>query len=479
MVLVVSLLATPFTVRLLGSDGYGLLALVTALIAYVGVVDLGMGVAATRFASEAFAGGDERREAAAVWTAAAITLVPSALVTIVIWLTAPVIVEGVLDLGPNLEASAVLSLRLGSLALVGRVLGAVLNTPELVRLRWDLYVLITNGTGIAQVVAVPLVVAAGGGVGSAVGVMAASAGVAAVLHVLVGVRLAPAMRRFSVQRAMARPLIRFGGGLVVANVLGVVLGNAERFILASTDPIRSVGHYSLAASLSAVIAVVPIAICQPLMPAFARLDAGADVDQSAQLYRRALTSILAGVLPIAVVLSVIGRPFLDLWAGSEFGDASIGPLRVLLLGVVVNACAFVPYNFLIGTGATKVIVRCHLYELALYPLYAVPIILRFGAIGAAAVWTLRLVLVTGFLVRAAARKGGASTAPFGKVMTDLGPAIGVLALPVVADAVVDGSIIPGAVLMATLPVYAWLAWRRALDDADRTQILRLLRIGGR
>jgi len=473
-VLVVSFVATPFTVRLLGPEGYGLLALVNSLIAYVTVIDLGMGTASTRFASDAYARGDEREEAAAVWTASAITLVPSTIVAAIIWLTAPAIAHRVLHLQPNLLGSGALALRLGSVALVARILASVLNTPELVRLRWDLYVLVTNGSGVAQVVVVPIVVAFGAGVGGAVGVIAVAAVAATVLHFIVGAKLAPALRRPSVRPDLARPLIRFGGGLVVANVLGLVLGSGERLILAATYPIRAMAHYSVAANLSQVIAVVPIAICQPLLPAFSRLAAGSDTGQASQLYRRALTSILVGILPIAVVLAVIGKPFLSLWAGGEYGQASVTPLRILLIGVVVNACAFVPYNFLLGHGASRAIVRCHLLELPLYPLYAFALIARFGATGAALVWTLRLVLVSGVLFLAAARRGGAGAAELKRVGAGLAPAVAVLLLPLAVESLVGGVAVTIATLVVTLPAYAWLAWGRALGEADRTQILALV-----
>jgi O-antigen/teichoic acid export membrane protein len=262
--------------------------------------------------------------------------------------------------------------------------------------------------------------------------------------------------------------------LVVANVLGLLLGSGERYILAVTHPIRTIAHYSVAANLSQVIAVVPIAVCQPLLPAFSRLEAVRDAEQSAALYRRALTSILVAILPLALAVAVVGKPFLNLWAGPEYGSASIGPLRLLLIGVVVNSCAFVPYNFLLGIGASNVIVRCHLLELPLYPLYALPLISKFGATGAAAVWTLRLVLVTGIMFVAAARHGAAASAPLRRTLARIGPSATVLVVPLAAEVVARNELVPAAILLVALPVYAWLAWTRVLHDDDRTQILRFL-----
>src|SRR5437660_2137669 len=68
VVLIASLIATPFTIRLLGPEAYGLLALVNVLLGYLAFADLGMGLASTQLGSEAHALGDKLREATMTWT---------------------------------------------------------------------------------------------------------------------------------------------------------------------------------------------------------------------------------------------------------------------------------------------------------------------------------------------------------------------------------------------------------------------------
>ena len=48
-VMVASLVATPFTIRMLGPESYGVLALVNVLVGYLAFTDVGMGLTATRF----------------------------------------------------------------------------------------------------------------------------------------------------------------------------------------------------------------------------------------------------------------------------------------------------------------------------------------------------------------------------------------------------------------------------------------------
>src|SRR5438270_5493921 len=46
--------ATPFVIRLLGAEQYGVLSLINVMIGYLAFADMGMGMASTRFGGEAF-----------------------------------------------------------------------------------------------------------------------------------------------------------------------------------------------------------------------------------------------------------------------------------------------------------------------------------------------------------------------------------------------------------------------------------------
>src|SRR5439155_14311943 len=82
----VSLFTTPFVIRFLGSEQYGVLVLVGLIPAYFAFADLGMGIASTKFASEAYSQGDNTKEAETVWTAAMIASASSIIIGMPIFL---------------------------------------------------------------------------------------------------------------------------------------------------------------------------------------------------------------------------------------------------------------------------------------------------------------------------------------------------------------------------------------------------------
>ena len=132
--LAVSFISTPFVIRFLGSEAYGVLLLVGLIPTYFSFADLGMGVASTKFASEAFGQGDQVKEAQVVWTATIIALITSLVVAIPIFIFSFQIIS-VLNVPEHLQTQASVALRIASAAFVLGILGSVLNSPMLARLR--------------------------------------------------------------------------------------------------------------------------------------------------------------------------------------------------------------------------------------------------------------------------------------------------------------------------------------------------------
>src|SRR5438132_1686279 len=94
--LLATLAATPFVIRLLGAESYGLLALINVLIAHLTFADMGMGWASTRFGSEAYARRDEEGEATVIWTALLLAALSSFLIALLMFVGTRLLVSEVL-----------------------------------------------------------------------------------------------------------------------------------------------------------------------------------------------------------------------------------------------------------------------------------------------------------------------------------------------------------------------------------------------
>ena len=473
-----TLIATPFVIRLLGPEQYGILALVNVMIGYLSFADLGMGWASTRFASEAHAQGDDQREAATVWTALFLAAGPALLVALTLALGARPIVESLLRLPVYLQETGVLALRFAALGFLGRAFALIMNTPEVVRLRMDLLGLINVGTIVGQIFLVPVVLYLGGGLTDAAGIIAGTALLCALLHTAVGMRLLPELRRPRIDKALLKPLGRFGLGVMLSSLTTMVFVHADKFLITRYASVRALAYYSVAFNLSVLLTQAPLAIAQSLLPAFSQLQAHPERTGLQQLYHRALQGSLFWVVPAALLLCVVARPFFTLWAGPEYGRESTLPLYILAAGLVFEVMAVVPYTLLNAVGRSDLIARCHLIVMIPYLVVSAILISWYGAAGAAAAWSARALLTTLAFAIAVKRvvRFGFSPLPQ-KAGAYLG-AVLLLATPVVvAWLLTDQIAIRLAVAFVAFASYAALIMMRVLTDVERKQILSLVPFG--
>ena len=476
LVLLAAMVATPFTVRLLGPSGYGTWALLQTSLTLATLTDLGMATASTKFATEQFVRGDARNEAAVVWTALLITGLGTALLAIAMGIWAPTIVIHLLHAHGRLLVTDVMALRIVcGLFLVQSIAGTA-NTPQLVRLRWRDYTIITQGANFMLVAGVPLAVAlVSGNVVTAAAVGLGATGLGAVGNFLLAAHLQPALRRIHVNRRLLRPLLAYGGALSVAALAAIPLTTGERFALAFNRPPNVVAYYALAASLGTILAEVPQQLIGPLLPGLVRLEATGKSAEHRALYTQSLQGLFLFLAPAVVLLAFVAHPFISLWAGPEYGRYSTGPLFVILGGVLFSALANVPYSYLFSSGRTKTVAYLHLAELVPYLVGAAVMTSKFGAVGAAYVWSARAAVDSIACFAAVRRLGGLpwSPLPTRRLLAVLTPLTFGLVLAVLAT--VEHSLAARTGCAAVLAAsYAVLAWRVVLTAKERSGLLALL-----
>jgi O-antigen/teichoic acid export membrane protein len=480
VVIATSLVATPFVIRLLGTESYGVLALINVLIGYIAFADLGMGAASTRFGSRAHARGDDEEEASVVWTALALSFFPSLAAALALAVAAPWLVEHALRLPVGLHSASVVALRIAALGFVARAVSGVLNTPQLVRLRIDLYTLINSGSAVVQVALVPVVLALGGGLVGAVAVAAAVAASTLFVHASVSRKLLHALVRPRFDARAGKSLMGFGGALIVSGIVTIALMNAEKIFLTRFASVTSLAHYSVAFTVANLLLVLPAAMGQSLLPAFTRLYEQGDREGLQRLYTRALRANLLWAVPLAVAVCVLAKPFFTLWAGPEFGRESTVPLYILAAGILFNVMAYIPCNLLLSVGRANLVARIHVSELIPYVLVAAISTYWLGAAGAALAWSLRVIADAVLMFTEANRNAGLSLSLYPKHRISYAVSVLALLLPVsLVSSLSDSSAARVGTAVVSLVVYSVIVWSGVLEDDERAWLLGFARFPAR
>jgi O-antigen/teichoic acid export membrane protein len=475
IVVLVSFAATPFVIRLLGAESYGVLALINILIGYLAFSEFGMGTASTRFGAEAHARNDNNGEAAVIWTSLWIAAVPALVVSLSFAIAARPIVERAFRLPVHLHEAAIIGLRLAAVGFFARTISSVLNTPQVVRLRLDLVTKINTAGSITQALFTLVVLLLGGGLIGAVAVIAGVNVSIAVIFAIVSLRLLPELSKPQIHRPLLMPLLRFGGAIVTTSMAALLLTNAEKVLLTRYASVTALAHYSVAFALAMMLTQVPAAMNQSLLPAFSRFQTEPGHQDLHQLFRRALNGILFWVAPAALIMCLAARPFLTLWAGPEFGRESTFPFYILAAGLVINIFTWVPYNLLIAMGRTGLVARFHLAEIIPYVALAFVMIQWYGAVGAALAWSLRMVITAPLVFLFARRVSGVAISPLPEKLGAFLLALLVLLLPpLVAMWLTDSIAIALAVVVVSMAGYGSLLWLKVLSEGDRGGILRMI-----
>jgi O-antigen/teichoic acid export membrane protein len=465
----VSFIATPFVIRFLGAESYGVLLLIGLIPTYFLFADFGMGIASTKFASEAYGEGDRTKESETVWTAAFVAFATSLTVAVPLVLFSSRII-GWLNVPERLREVASTGLKISSAAFLVGILALILNSPMLARLRMDLNASTQALSKILLSAGTPLVLYLGGGLVGAVAwsFVVAVIGLATVF--ILSRSLLPELIRPTFNRDLLGPMLKFGGSWFIAAIAAILLINLEKLFLTRMVSVQALAFYSVAFTFANMAMLFSSAMTQSLIPAFSQLQAPEKRAQYQSLFARSIRLNLMWLLPALAGMFVVARVFFTLWAGEDFGRESTLPFYILLAGLLLNIVAHVPHAAITAAGRTDLFARLYWIELVIYAIAAYFLISNFGIVGAAAAWTLRAMLDAFIIVYLAWKHADVR---FGERADLRNLAIAVLALipPVILAAYNSFSLVLIALLPIGLTIYSLLIWRTVVAADEKKWVV--------
>lgn len=396
--MLVGVLTVPGLLQRLGQEKFGLLALGWVLVGYFGFLDLGMGRALTQYLASADQAGASRQEQATVACAARRLLGGlSLLLALLLWLLLPWL-AGFVQMPAHLHAQTLAATPLLALAVPLSMWFSCSAGVLEARSRFGAANSVRIPTGVGNFVAPWLV-------------SLLTADLFWVIGSLLAVRLAGALgmawwaRSEFAQPAPRWPtegirqLLRFGGWMTVSNLVGPLMSYFDRFAIAAWVSIAAVTHYTVPFDVISRLPIVPLATMGVLLPLLAQAShtAQGTRPQHYTTITRTVNLLLTCWIPGMVLLAWMGPWLLKWWVGTDMATASTPIWRWLAVGVLINGLAHLPFAMLQGAGRTDVIAKIHLIELLPYMAGLWWALSHYGAVGAAALWSLRVSVDAGLL----------------------------------------------------------------------------------
>src|SRR5690348_15913957 len=131
-------------------------------------------------------------------------------------------------------------------------------------------------------------------------------------------KLLPELYSLRINREYLKPLLKYGGAMLIGGIAALLLINFEKLALSRLVSVRTLAYYSVAFTFANIATLFSGSMTQSLVPAFSQLTAPEKRDEFNALFSRGLRLNLIVLLPGIMFLFVIARPFFTIWAGPEF-----------------------------------------------------------------------------------------------------------------------------------------------------------------
>lgn len=181
---------------------------------------------------------------------------------------------------------------------------------------------------------------------------------------------------------------RFSANMNGLAILTILIVQGDRLMMSRLLPLDTLGTYSLAYNVAAIIPAVIGAVSTAMLPALAEAyGRGSKVDVLRQ-YSNASRFLLFAVAPIAGSFIFFGDSLLSVWINPYAAAAAVQPLVLLTLGFWGSAIVSNAYQVLIASGRPQLALRVSFLSFLPYIVALYLLIVTFGANGAALAWLL-------------------------------------------------------------------------------------------
>jgi O-antigen/teichoic acid export membrane protein len=406
---IVGVATIPLTIRLMGTDRFGILSLAWVVFGYFSYLDLGLGMATTRFVAEALGKRDMEQIPRYFWTTVTFQFVMGLLGAAALSLTASFLVDHVLNIPASFVQESKTTFYLLAAALPPVLVSASFRGALEARQRFDLVNLVKIPSSILNYGLPPLGAALGLKLPGIILLLIITRLLTLVVLCVLCFKIFPILRRrFVFQRQALKPVLHYGIWVMVSNAIGPILVYLDRFLIGTILTVAAVSYYTAPYESVMRLGIVPYSVLMTLFPMFSLLEGGGDEARQRLFFRQSIKFLLVSMGFVAVILVFFADRFLGLYLGAEYAQKGTLVFQIIAVGFFLYSLTIVPYSFLQGIGRSDLVAKFYLAELVIYVPLAWLTIRAWGIAGAALAWTIRVAMDM-VLMFLAARKLGKFT----------------------------------------------------------------------
>lgn len=381
-----TLVATPIQIHLLGVEAYGLIGLIAILQVIFATLDLGLSAAVTQTISADSSDG-KGTCAPLINSVGTLYWLMALVIAVLLWVAAGWITTRWLK-PQSLESATVLT--------------AVRTIGLYVAIRWPIAFYTSVLNGIQRMDALNLTKASAATLRIAVGIavnvatqsvtaflvwFAVSALTELLAFAIVTHRLAPTLGfkpYFSL--AAVRSVWRFSLTMATIAILSMLITQLDRILVSNLLSLSALGYYTLAYTAVIAVSLLQMSINTAALPAFSQAAAQGGQEALARRYERVSELTAYAIALPCFALVFFGTDILRVWVSEDAARGAALPLALLAVGSFFNAAVSSAYVASVATRNANIPALVNAVVILAYAPGLYWLISSHGIVGAAIGW---------------------------------------------------------------------------------------------
>lgn len=384
LALAINFFLSPFLVHHLGNEGYGVWTLIVSLTGYLGLLDLGVRGAVTRYVAKFHTSADHERSGA-VASSAMVIFGSAALIAVLVSVIFAVLVINHLHIPPQYLMAARIVLVLTGLNIAVSLVNGVFGGIVVGLQRFDLMNGIEVSINLVRALCIVVALEFGFGIIVLACIQLAftlvrwGANIALVRHLYPELQIRP----FIIDRAGLKLIFSFSIFSFLMHVSGSLIYASDNIVVGAYLPVTAVTLYVIGGNLVEYARQLVSGISQTMTPLASSIEARRDPSQLQRLVLQSSRWSSMAILPVTCTFLLRGSSFIGLWMGAQYAGPSGQVLWVLSLTMIFWAANTTTAGILLGLSKHKPIVPALLAEGVCNLALSTFLVRRIGIIGVA------------------------------------------------------------------------------------------------
>lgn len=379
--ILVVLFLTPYIIRHIGIERYGIWAVIGVITGYFGLLDFGIGTSFVKYIAEFYTKKDYDRINQVVNTGFGFYSIFAILIIVLAFFAINPLLN-LFKIPPYLYNEALF------VFLLGIILFGISNALSAFRAiqsglqRMD----ITNKISI--VISIPMIIGSifflerGYGLPGLMVNNAIILVISSVVNIIIAFKILPELKFsfFSFSKEMFKKLFGFGYKVQVTKIASLLHLHLDKILIAYFLNIGFVAYYAIAQGLTSRISEIPSMLISAIMPAASELDAKSEKGKLQELYFRSMKYLILVGIPTFIVVFTFAHPFIYIWLGAGYDRTAI-TLQLLLVASFINLLTGPGFYIFNGIGKPQYGMYVSVLSMIMKLTLSIILIIKFGYYG--------------------------------------------------------------------------------------------------